>query len=813
MKSKNARVTIFTALVLCLSISLAGCTGGGGIEGFTGSAGIAGTQGASTGTDTSGGSSSRAAALLDQSQYSADFALTGDWGSGFGATITVKNKGAVRINNWNLEFDFNRKISSIWNAKIVSSANNHYVITGDTWNSFIEAGGSASFGFNGSPGNVKTFPSNYALRGESAGGGSGGTASGSVTVTYTTTSDWGSGFNGELKVKNTGTSEVTSWAMEFDFDREITGMWNGKIASHQGSHYTVKPEPYTALIKPGAEVSIGFGGTPGNVTEGPSSIKMTLNGGTTPTPTPTPTATSTPDPTPAPTATVTATPTPTPTPTPTATPTPTPSQCGPVPGWPSYIAMGAVTDGDYTNSGTFAGRPVDSIFKYAGDGGNGDPGKITYPVYTTNTMKQAELLTASSGRKVVPVMVVYTAEMSGGTSFKDFDDSNSYLTMHFVNLMLDAGIMQSYKSAGSPSPGSIVLNPDLLGMVQQQSLWTADGTGTLNGRLIEVNGALKKAYWFMTTRHNWTVERSWGSPVTANSLTPLEFIVLVNSGGLKSQGVYSAWDIKNGWEATALKILQSAPSSTSAAIPSFSDTFPGWIQATNWAIKTFGPSITFGWQSNVWSTGTSHWVHQNLTDGQVKASYAAPISGLWNQLGVYSGGYKPDFVVFDKYEMDSTAAAGIGYLWNQRDLDNYMAFVKHISDGLGFTPVMLWQIPGGHLQKITGDVDTRGNHGSTEPDYFFGDAGLKPDLSNVQPYILSITLAGGVYGFQGTAGEYLTMNGQDWTAGHMAKAKECRVFSILWGGGQTTSVGTVGANDNGWLSGKIIEYYRSPTNL
>jgi len=812
MKGKRAYCYLRTALILSLVLFSAGCGGSGGLDGTAATADQVSAAERSADLISSKGT----AITLDPSIYTVSFSLGSDWGSGFGGTISIRNRGSSRINSWTLEFDFDRKLTSIWNAKIVSSAQNHYIITGDSWNSFIEPGGTVSFGFNGSPGNVKVLPSAYTLKAEGSGSGSGTSTSGSTTVTYTTTSDWGSGFNGELKVKNTGSAAITGWSMEFDFDKTISGMWNAKVSSHQGTHYVVVPESYSAAIAAGSEISVGFSGSPGNVTAGPSNIKVTVQGGGTPTPSPTPSVTPTPSPSPSVSPTPTPTPTVSPSPTPSASPTPSPTSSpgtSAVPGWPSYIAMGAVTDGDYTNASTFANRPVDSIFKYSGDGGNGDPGKITYPIYTINTMKQAQQLTSTFGRKVMPVMVVYTAEMSGGTSFKDFDNSNLYLTMHFINLMLDAGTMQSWQTSGNANPGSIILNPDLLGMVQQQGLWNSQGTGTLNTSFIDVTAATRKAYWFMTTRHTWTIARSWGNPITVAGATPLELIAMVSNGDLKSQGVYSAWDIKTGWESAALTLLSSAPSTINVNIPSFNNSFTGWISANNWAIRAFGPGITFGWQSNVWSTGSANWVHSNLTDAQIKTSYASPVATLWNQLGVYSGTYRPDFVVFDKYEMDATAAAGIGYLWNQRDLDNYLSFVRQISESLGNSPVMLWQIPGGHLQKTSGDVDTRGSHGSTEPDYFFGDSALKSDLSNVRPYILNLSLASGVYGFQGSAREYLTQNSQDWTAGRMSKARDCHVFSILWGGGQTTSVGTVGADDSGWLSSKIIEYYKNPVNL
>ena len=65
---------------------------------------------------------------------------------------------------------------------------------------------------------------------------------------------------------------------------------------------------------------------------------------------------------------------------------------------------------------------------------------------------------------------------------------------------------------------------------------------------------------------------------------------------------------------------------------------------------------------------------------------------------VYNGKYKPDFLVFDRYEMDDSAAYGVGYWYNARDWNNYLTFVQQISSGLGNQPVMLWQIHGGHIQ-------------------------------------------------------------------------------------------------------------------
>ncbi|HEY4308594.1 MAG TPA: cellulose binding domain-containing protein [Pirellulales bacterium] len=103
------------------------------------------------------------------------YQVTSDWGSGFTGQVTVTNSSQQPVTNWTLEFDFPATITSIWDASIVSHTGNHYVITNAGWNSTIPAGGTASFGFNGSPGNSTVVPTNYLLHsGSTTGGTSGG---------------------------------------------------------------------------------------------------------------------------------------------------------------------------------------------------------------------------------------------------------------------------------------------------------------------------------------------------------------------------------------------------------------------------------------------------------------------------------------------------------------------------------------------------------------------------------------------------------------------------------------------------------------
>lgn len=345
-RGKSMALISFTILV-CLALLIPGCGGGEGTA-----------QSSGDKTKTSAQSShaiSRGTVLsaLDSSDYQVSFKATSDWGSGYVAKITVTNNGTERINNWRLEFDFGHNITSIWSAKIADSGSGHFVIDGETWNSYIDPGQSVTFGFQGEPGGVTTSPSNYVLMGEqpepspsatptptaTATSGGGGSTS-QVTVAYTTSSDWGSGFCGDIVITNGRDSEVTDWTLEFDFDRSITSIWNASVQSHSGTHYVLIPKDYNKTIASGAQVSLGFVGSTGNVVEGPSNYifngESTGGGETTPTPTPEPSSTSSPEPSATPAVSPSPSPAPTvspsPSATPTVSPTPTPTATSTPPG-------------------------------------------------------------------------------------------------------------------------------------------------------------------------------------------------------------------------------------------------------------------------------------------------------------------------------------------------------------------------------------------------------------------------------------------------------------------------------------------------
>ncbi|MFE9123244.1 glycosyl hydrolase family 18 protein [Streptomyces sp. NPDC007172] len=97
----------------------------------------------------------------------------------------------------------------------------------------------------------------------------------SATATYAKSSDWGTGFGAAWTIKNTGTTALSSWTVEWDYPSgtSVTSAWDADVTS-SGTHWTAKNKSYNGAIAPGASVSFGFNGAGSG---SPSGCK--LNGG------------------------------------------------------------------------------------------------------------------------------------------------------------------------------------------------------------------------------------------------------------------------------------------------------------------------------------------------------------------------------------------------------------------------------------------------------------------------------------------------------------------------------------------------------
>lgn len=180
-------------------------------------------------------------ALYEADNYRVIFTLSSYWDTGYNANIKLENIGDSTIQSWYLGFDYNNAITNIWNAKVHTSVENKYIIKNDGWNQDIAAGGSISFGISGNHA-FKGFPKNYELIGEST-----EVKKEDYIIKYNVDSDWGSGFCASISITNNTDSALEDWVLEFDYERNITGIWNGVIDSHEGNHYVIKMPDIIAI--------------------------------------------------------------------------------------------------------------------------------------------------------------------------------------------------------------------------------------------------------------------------------------------------------------------------------------------------------------------------------------------------------------------------------------------------------------------------------------------------------------------------------------------------------------------------------------
>jgi hypothetical protein len=519
----------------------------------------------------------------------------------------------------------------------------------------------------------------------------------------------------------------------------------------------------------------------------------------------------------------------------------------------NHMGMGTLADGGTASIAAFTtlfSNPsnivLDSVFRYEGFNGDGDPGLFAYPTYASILAHLAgntnNLLGTDLQHSMRPTDVVYTGNLSGDASnITDFSNvtenpggkgqTKNVLAKHFETLALTVSNLLAASSANVPTP-TIIVSPDSLGsFVQQKAL---DPTSTMGAALskisIPVTQSVEVALCSVT--HKFTAADFSdtsiipnGAEYYATSTDSWQPLTIASSGetaaeihadilstyfwGSDSYDAAVAFSackntapctpgaahISVGEAITNYCVAHAADYSSKLQGQTFGHTLVDWAQAQNWLIKTIGQGrVKFGWQVNLWAPGSAAWVHQcqpgSTMTACVDSNFTNLVVPVLKQLGIYSGSDSADFLAFDKYETDPIYPQTTFGVWafNKSDWDAYMTAVKDTSEGIGGVsnpvPIMLWQIPGAHMYPAGSPLETSGQPMATAVDYFFGvDAQTQANLS-------------GISNNQGLSEKTPSNNtilqhlkAYQWPTTpvnlNTAFTKD-HVFAILWGGGSTT---------------------------
>ena len=99
----------------------------------------------------------------------------------------------------------------------------------------------------------------------------------SAACTYTVTSNWGTGFTGEIKVTNDTSKTVNNWSVSWqEGNATVTNSWSAALSG--SNPYTATALGWNSTLAPGASASVGF---QANGTAGTPKVNGSLCGATT----------------------------------------------------------------------------------------------------------------------------------------------------------------------------------------------------------------------------------------------------------------------------------------------------------------------------------------------------------------------------------------------------------------------------------------------------------------------------------------------------------------------------------------------------
>ena len=206
-----------------------------------------------------------------------DYNISNDWGSGFGANVTITNTGDP-VSSWQATWTMpgNQQITGLWSASY-SQSGSAVQVNNASWNGSLATGASTQFGFNAAYSGANDKPSDIRINGILCEGQEPPPPPVvACDVTYQITYQWGTGFTADVLISNTG-DPINGWTAAWDMpnSQQITGLWNGNY-TQSGDHVEVTNVDWNKVVASGSNIQFGFNAAYSGTNNIPGNI--TLNG-------------------------------------------------------------------------------------------------------------------------------------------------------------------------------------------------------------------------------------------------------------------------------------------------------------------------------------------------------------------------------------------------------------------------------------------------------------------------------------------------------------------------------------------------------
>lgn len=241
----------------------------------------------------------------------------------------------------------------------------------------------------------------------------------------------------------------------------------------------------------------------------------------------------------------------------------------------------------------------------------------------------------------------------------------------------------------------------------------------------------------------------------------------------------------------------------------------GYVAAVNWLIRTVAPTVTFGWQVNLWGVGASEWIYAS---GDEPTRNARETAAYIRAMRVHEGPDVPDFLAVDRYEADDFTIRSYanGYCYWTHEWERFYDFCAELSRDLKF-PIMPWQIPASHAplasDPVNANFDTQ-NWG-TGGTYIFGDPAIGTNYHNIHPNIIALRFPTAFHWAMGETAEDMFKRSEPFDVSVPAYGDFPfrGIFTMLLGGGATTGIISTVGDDTSFVRDKLNAYMDHPLSF
>lgn len=189
--------------------------------------------------------------IYEKDGYTVTYRIGSEWDNNRSVEVSIKNTGEESILNWALKYDVGGEVYNLWNSKVYDSSEEYTIIKNNGYNYEIEPGQSANYGYI-IKGEETVIPEDIELCSRRIDVKSG------YEVDFNVTSDWYTGFNGEINITNTSDEPIEAWTLSFDSNFDINNIWDAKLLTSENRSYEVANQLWTTPILAGESASFGF---------------------------------------------------------------------------------------------------------------------------------------------------------------------------------------------------------------------------------------------------------------------------------------------------------------------------------------------------------------------------------------------------------------------------------------------------------------------------------------------------------------------------------------------------------------------------